>query len=325
MTSRRTFRFAVQTYAADSADAWRGLARRVEALGYSTLHVADHYIGPGPALTPTNHVAQSIAAVPAMASAAEATTTLRVGCRVFGIDYHHPVVLAKEVATLDLLSDGRIEVGLGAGWLANEYEAMGIPFERPSVRIARLAATVDLLRTCFDDGEVKFDCAGVIAQGFEALPKPVQRPGPPIMIGGGSPKVLRMAGAKADIVSLNFDNSSGRIGPEGVGSGTADQTAAKIGWVREGAVERFPDIELEIGAYFTSVGASAGGALGRLSGLFGLPPDELARHPHVLAGSVAEICDELQRRREAYGLSYVTVGASVAEDFAPVVARLSGS
>ena len=147
-----------------------------------------------------------------MAVAAEATTTLRVGCRVLCVDYHQPVVLAKELATLDLLSDGRIEAGLGAGWLAGEYEAMGIPFAPPAPRIDRLAAVIDLLRACFAGGEVKIDEAGVFAQGFEAVPKPVQPGGPPIMIGGGSPRVLRLAGAKADIVSLNFDNSSGRIG-----------------------------------------------------------------------------------------------------------------
>src|SRR5687767_2999712 len=127
MADVRPFRFAVQAYSAESAGAWRDLARKVEELGYSTLHLADHYIGPGPALSATNHPVQTLAAVPAMAVAAEATTTLRVGSRVLCIDYHHPVVLAKELATIDVLSEGRLEAGLGAGWLAGEYEAMGIP------------------------------------------------------------------------------------------------------------------------------------------------------------------------------------------------------
>jgi probable F420-dependent oxidoreductase len=321
----RPFRFAVQSYATDHAAAWRATARKTEALGYSTIHLADHYIGPGPALAATNHPVQSIAAVPAMAVAAEVTTTLRIGCRVLCADYHHPVVLAKELATLDLLSDGRIEAGLGAGWLAGEYEAMGIPFARAGKRIEHLAAVVDLLRACFADGEVKVDHAGVFAQGFEALPKPVQPNGPPIMIGGGSPKVLRLAAAKADIVSVNFDNSSGTIGSFGVGSGTADQTATKVGWVREGAGDRFADLELEIAAYFTSVTDQVDDVLRRLGAAFDLAPEQLACHPHVLVGPVGAICDELERRREAYGFSYITVPESAADAFAPVVARLAGS
>jgi probable F420-dependent oxidoreductase len=318
----RPFRFAVQAYTTESAAAWRETARVVETLGYSTLHLADHYIGPGPALAATNHPVQSIAAVPAMAVAAEATTTLRVGCRVFCVDYHEPVVLAKELATLDLLSGGRIEAGLGAGWLAGEYEAMGIPFAAAGVRIDRLRAVVDLLRQCAADGEVKLDQGGVFAQGFEAVPKPLQPGGVPIMIGGGSRRVLQLAGAEADIVSLNFDNSSGRVGVDGVGSSTAERTAAKLAWVREGAGERFDQLELEIGAYFVAVTDDPDAALRRLSGMFDLPPVELERHPHVLVGSVGAICDELARRREEYGISYVTVGASVAADFAPVVSRL---
>ena len=318
----RPFRFAVQAYTTDSASAWRETARSTEALGYSTLHLADHYIGPGPALAATNHPVQSIAAVPAMAVAAEATTTLRIGCRVFCVDYHEPVVLAKELMTLDLLSEGRIEAGLGAGWLAGEYDAMGIPFASAGVRIERLEAVVDLLRQSAAEGEVKLDQGGVFAQGFEAVPKPFQMGGPPIMIGGGSPRVLRLAGAKADIVSFNFDNSSGRIGADGVGSSTADQTAAKVQWVREGAGERFEQLELEIGAYFVTVTEDPDAALRRLSAAFDLPASELATHPHVLVGPVGAICDELARRRDEYGISYVTVGASVAADFAPVVARL---
>src|SRR5512143_2003932 len=125
----RPFRFAVQSFSAPDARTWRERARRAEALGYSALHLADHFIGPGPALAAGNHPVQTLAAVPAIAAAAEATRTLRVGCRVFCVDYRHPVVFAKEAATLDLLSEGRLELGLGAGWLRAEYDALGIPFD----------------------------------------------------------------------------------------------------------------------------------------------------------------------------------------------------
>jgi probable F420-dependent oxidoreductase len=321
----KPFRFAVQSYDAGSAGEWRERARRVEDLGYSALHLADHYIGPGPALTSTNHPVQTIAAIPAMAFAAEATTTLRIGCRVLCIDYHHPVVLAKELATLDVLSDGRIEAGLGAGWMAGEYDAMGIPFDPPGVRIERLAAVIELLRECFAGGEVDFDRADIVATGFAAVPKPVQPGGPPLLVGGGSPKVLRLAGARADIVSLNFDNSSGQIGAAGVSSGTADGTARKIDWIREGAGSRFDDLELEIGAYFTNVTDDPQPVLDKYSAAFGMAAGDFARHPHVLIGSESALIDELERRRSDLGINYVTIPDTVIEAFAPIVSKLAGS
>jgi probable F420-dependent oxidoreductase len=325
MADARPFRFAVQAYSASSATEWRELARKVEDLGYSALHLADHYIGPGPALAATNHPVQALAAVPAMAMAAEATTALRIGSRVLCIDYHHPVVLAKELATLDLLSDGRLEAGLGAGWLHGEYDAMGIPFERAGRRIDRLEEVVTLLRACFADGEVEMHGEHVHAVGFDAVPKPAQRPGPPIMIGGGSPRVLQLAGRVADIVSINFDNSSARIGAEGVGTSTADLTAKKVDWVKQGAGERFGDIELEIAAYFAAIVDHPGPILDRFSSAFGLPADELADHPHVLVGPVGAVCEELERRRDAFGINYITVSGSSLDEFAPVVERLAGT
>ncbi len=151
----RPFRFAVQSFSAKSGKEWRERAKRAEALGYSTLHLADHVVGPGEAMTKSNHPIQELAAVPAMMSAAEATTTLKVGCRVFCIDYQHPVVLAKQAATIDLLSDGRLELGLGAGWITAEYAAMGIPMERPGVRIGKLEEAVGAFRQLFSGDPVK--------------------------------------------------------------------------------------------------------------------------------------------------------------------------
>ena len=145
------------------------------------------------------------------------------------------------------------------------------------------------------------------------------------MIGGGSPRVLRLAGAKADIVSLNFDNRSGMISKASMDSSTAELTTAKIGWIRDGAGDRFDDLELEIAAYFSVVTDDAATTLAQFGGMFGLPPEELARHPHVLIGPVAAICDELVRRRAAYGISYVTVGAASMDAFAPVVEKLAGT
>jgi probable F420-dependent oxidoreductase len=320
----RPFRFGVQAYAAESGQAWRDLARRAEALGYSAFHLADHVIGPGPALKPTNHPVQNLAAIPAMAVAAEVTSTIKIGCRVFCVDYRNPVMLTKELATLDMFSDGRLEIGLGAGWLHNEYDAMGITWDKASVRIDRLAAHVELIKAAFADGELNIHNDHVHAVGFESVPKPAQKPCPPIMIGGGAPKVLGLAGQVADIVSVNFDNSAGRIGPEGVGSGTADGAQQKIDWIRAGAGARFDDIEIEIGAYFTIVTDKRDATIGAMAPQFGLAPEVLSNHPHALIGSVEAIREQIIERRDRYGISYITVGASAMESFAPVVAELTG-
>ena len=184
----RPFRFAVQSFSASSAREWCDRARRVEALGFSALHLADHVIGPGPALDPTHHPVQELAAVPAMAAAAAATETLRIGCRVFCQDFRNPAILAKEAATLDLLSEGRLELGLGAGWLESEYEALGIGFDPAPTRIERLAETVAVVKGHFAGKPFDFQGSHFQVRGFTPVPRPVQDP-VPLMIGGGGRRV----------------------------------------------------------------------------------------------------------------------------------------
>jgi probable F420-dependent oxidoreductase len=318
------FRFAVQSFSASSAKEWRERALRVEALGYSTLHLADHVLGPGPAIASTNHPIQELAAVPAIMAAAAATSTLRVGCRVFCIDYRHPAMLAKEAATLDLLSEGRLELGLGAGWLRAEYEALGLRFDPAPVRIARLAETIAAVKAACTGEPLEIAGEHVRLSGFAARPRPVQRPHPPLLVGGGSRRVLELAAREADIVSLNFNNRSGAIGPDGVRSGTATATARKVDWIRDAAGARFAQLELEIGAYFTFVQEGASKIAEGMGRALGLTTEEMLAHPHGLFGSVDAVCEELMRRREAYGISYVTVPDNALEAFAPVVKRLAG-
>ena len=324
MENQRPFRFGVQSFAATSAREWSERARSAEDLGYSVLSLADHYIGPGPAQEATSHPPQELAAVPAMAAAACATERLRIGCRVFCSDYHHPIVLAKQAATLDLLSEGRLEIGLGAGWLQGEYEAIGLAFERPGVRIAKLAEVVTILKQHLSDEPLDFAGEYFRIDGFDGRPKPVQKPRPPIMIGGGAKRILSLAAREADIVSFNFNNRSGVIGADGVLSSTAELTATKVEWVRSAAGERFGDLELEIGAYFTFVTDQAEAMSDGMGSAFGLSGEDMRSHPHALIGSVDAICEELVRRRELYGISYVTVNDIQMRDFAPVVARLAG-
>jgi probable F420-dependent oxidoreductase len=320
----RPFRFSVQAYAPTSAADWADTARAAEDLGYSTLHVADHYLGPGPAAKAASHPPQVVAAIPAMMMAAAVTSEIKVGARVMCVDYHQPVVLAKSLSTIDFLSGGRLEPGYGAGWITSEYEAMGVPMDRAGVRIDKMIEHVRLARAFFAGEELAFDGEHVNVRDMTAIPASIQTGGPRIMIGGGSPRVLRTAGQLADIVSINFNNSAGKIGARGIGSGTAAGTLQKIDWVREGAGDRFADIELEIGAYFVTVTDYADSVRTKMAAGFGMSPDELAQYPHALVGSVDEICETLEHRRAEYGVSYINVASQVMQAFAPVVERLSG-
>jgi probable F420-dependent oxidoreductase len=325
----RPFRFGLQSYAATSPQDWRDQASRAESLGFSTFSVADHVIGPGPALSAMGHPVQDVAAVPAMAVAIEATETINVGARVFCVDYREPVMLAKELATLEFFAEGRLEIGLGAGWLQGEYEAMGVQWDRAGVRLDRFEETIVLIRQHFSEDPVDIAGQYVRASGFQGVPKP-SKGMPPIMIGGGAKRVLGIAGREADIVSLNFNNSSGKMGPDGFGSSTAELTAQKVDWIKAGASERtdgrgFDDLEIEIGAYFTVVADDRDATLEQMAPRLGLEPEEVAEHPHALIGSVDAICDQLIERRDKYGISYVTFSARTVESVAPIVERLAGT
>jgi probable F420-dependent oxidoreductase len=320
----RPFRFSAQAYEAESGEQWTGIARRAEDLGYSTLFTTDHYFGPGEISLASGHRPVDVAPLTAMAAAAMATTRLRVGCRVFCADYHNPVVLAKETATLDMVSEGRVEVGLGAGWVAAEYEGIGVPMDRPGVRIERLGEVVGVLKAHWSGRPLDIKGAHVRAAGFAGRPLPVQQPHPPILIGGGAPRVLKLAGRLADIVSINFNNAAGKLGSGSVASSTKDATLEKISWIREGAGDRFGDIELEMAAYFVAIGDDTTDAQEAMAQRFGVTPEVLSEHPHALIGSVPEVCDKLEQRRNDLGVSYINVAQRSMEAFAPVVARLTG-
>jgi probable F420-dependent oxidoreductase len=324
-TSTRPFRFALQAFDAASGKDWLDTARRAEDLGYTTLFTTDHYFGPGEIASSSGHRPVDVAPISAMMAAAAATTELRVGCRVFAVDLHHPVVLAKELATIDLLSEGRLEVGLGAGWVAAEYEGMGIAMDRPGIRIERLAEYVELMKAQWTGEPLDVRGTHVQAHGFAGRPVPVQTPHPPIMIGGGAPRILRTAGRLADIVSLNFNNSTGKLGAASVASATLERTEEKIEWIREGAGDRFAELELEVGAYFVAVKDDPTEAIEAMATRFGVTPEELTAHPHALLGSVDGICETLQERRERLGISYITVAQRNGDEFAPIVARLTGT
>jgi probable F420-dependent oxidoreductase len=192
-------------------------------------------------------------------------------------------------------------------------------------RIERLAEYINLMRAHWAGEQINVSGKHVNVHGFAGRPLPAQRPHPPIMIGGGAPRILRLAGREADIVSLNFNNSTGKLGAASVAGSGLDVTREKIGWVREGAGDRFDQIELEIGAYFVAVGDDIAPQIAPMAERYGVTPDELLSHPHGLFGSVSEICDTIVARREELGISYVTVAQRNMEEFAPVIEALAGT
>jgi len=325
MAANRPFRFSAQAFQAESLAQWSDTARQAEDLGYSTLFTTDHYFGPGAIAEGSGHRPVDVAPIAASMAAASVTSTLRVGCRVFCVDYHQPVVLAKELATLDMLSGGRLEVGLGAGWVAAEYEGLGIAMDRPGVRIKRLEEVAGLLKAHWAGTDLDVNGTYVHASGFAGRPLPVQQPHPPILIGGGSPKVLGIAGKIADIVSLNFNNAAGKLGASSVATSGAESTREKLGWVRDGAGERYDDIELEIGAYFISVREDYHDAAAAMAQRFGVSTPELLDSPHALIGSVSAVCERLRYLREEFGITYINVAQRHMAEFAPVVAALAGT
>ncbi|WP_101757996.1 TIGR03621 family F420-dependent LLM class oxidoreductase [Oceanicoccus sp. KOV_DT_Chl] len=328
MSTKKPFRFSLQSFNTDSPKNWRNLIAKTESLGYSTFHLADHFLSSGPALDSTYHPPQMLAAMPTIAMALEQTTTLRVGCRVFCNDYRHPIMLAKEAATLDYLSEGRFEFGIGAGWIKNEYDAVNLEFDEFPERFNRFAETIHAYKAFMTGEPLNIDGETLKWSGFHGTPTPAQQPYPPIMIGGGSKKILTFAGEQADIVSLNFNNRAGMLGPDGMNSGLAAATAKKIDWIRNGAGDRFNNIELEIGAYNTIVTDHPLPTATAIGEALGLSAEDILTHPHCLIGSIDFICEELERRREAYGISYVAVlddgQNNMVDMFAPVVARLAG-
>ena len=318
----RPFRFAVQAVKARSGGEWTEFARRTEGLGYSTLFLADHYLGKGPALERAPQPLQHVAPIAAMAAAAAVTSTLRVGCRVFCVDYHVPAVLAKEAATVDLLSGGRLELGIGAGWNAVEYGAMGLTFGAPPDRVAKLKEVVALFKAQCSGEQLDVEGRHVTATGYAGLPVTPQQPHPPVMIGGSRKGVLSFAGREADIVSLNNVDF---VPVNGDGLTPPEEALRRLGYVRDAAGERLGHLDIESSPFFTRVTDDVEGAADQVAGLLNVEPALLLEHPNALFGPAEAIADRLLERRETYGVNYVTVQQGELESFAPVVARLAGT
>jgi len=306
------FRFAIQMEGAPSGRAWRDRARQIETLGYSTLYVPDHLgdqWGPMVALT----------------AAAEATTTLKVGALVYDNDYRHPVVLAKEMATLDLLSEGRLEVGLGAGWMRSDYDQSGIAYDEPAVRVARFEEAVQIIEALWVDGTCTFTGRHYKVDGAVGMPRPFRQPRPTLVLGGGGRRVLGVAARHADVVGVNADLRAGHVGPEVAASVTAERFDERIGWIRAAAGDRFAGLELQVLAFVAAITDDRQSMAEAIAPGFGLTAEAALEVPMVVVGTVDQVCETLQARRERYGFSYYVFHEQDIEPFAPVVARLAGT
>jgi len=312
MAHPRRFRFGLQANKAADAAAWASLARKVEDLGYSTLFMPDHF-------------GDQLAPVPALMAAADATSSLRVGALVFDNDYKHPVVLAKEIASLDVLSGGRVELGIGAGWMTTDYEQSGIPHDPAGVRVGRMAEGIEVIKGMFAAGAFSFAGEHYTITGLDGSPKPLQRPHPPLLIGGGGKRVLSIAARQADIVGINPALTTGAVDASAAADATAAATDRKIGWVRDAAGDRFDDLEINCLMFACIPTDDAAGTNEMMAPMFGLEPAEMPAVPHVLIGTVDEMCEALEQRRERWGMSYFVVQEDSIDALAPVIARLAGN
>ena len=306
------FRFGVSAGALTDPRAVVALAVRAEALGYDTIAISDH-------------LDDGCAPLIALTAAAAATERIRLATLVLANDFRNPAVLAKELATLDVVSDGRVEWGIGAGWKTTDYAKAGIPLDRPGVRIARLAEAVAVMKRCFADGAFSFTGAHYRAEELDGLPKPVQRPHPPLMIACGGPKVLALAGREADIVGVNLSLASGDLDAAAGASGAPVETDRKIAAARAGAGNRADELVFQTRIHMVLPTDDRMALIESMAPGFSLTPTEAAEMPHVLVGTTDEMCADIQRWRDRWGISYVTWSADAAETMASVVERLRGT
>ena len=312
----KPFRFAAGVRSTSTRAEYVESVREVERLGYSSLMLSDHLV-------------DQFAPISALGVAAAVTTTLRLGTFVFNNDLRHPVVLAQELATLDRLSDGRLEIGIGAGWNKPEYDGAGITYDPGTVRIDRLAESITVMKGVFADGPLDFEGRFYRVKGFEDLPRPVQRPHPPFLLGGGSPKLLRFAAQNAQIVGI-----APRVMPDGkadVIGCTLTGSEAKVSIIREAAGARFEELEINTYPSFSAkvtdqARPAARDVADRINRRYGVAfsDNDILASPHVFIGSVSSLVEKFQMLRERLHTNHIFVGEDF-RDFAPIVERLSGS
>ena len=312
MAHPRPFRFGLMAAKASSGADWVATARKAEELGYSALLMPDHY-------------GDQLGVIPALTAAAAATTNLRVGSLVFANDFRHPALLAKDTATIDLLSDGRLEVGVGAGWMDDDYRWTGVPHDSAGTRISRMIEAIEVLRGLWGPEPFSYSGEHYTITEMNGMPKPVQAGGPPLIVGGGGKRVLSTAARLADIVGVNPNVGAGSFGPAAIASMSADATDEKLTWVRDAAGYRFDDLEISILKFVTNGTDDRDTVAEKVGGAMGIDAATILASPHTMVGSAEQIADELVEQRDRWQGSYVTVQLDAIDTFAPVVAALAGT
>jgi len=309
------------TFIADAPDAPDAAtlierARRAEAMGVTTFAIPDHLV-PIPA------------PIPYLATVAAATERLRISAFVHNNDLRHPAMLAKDLATLDVYSAGRLDVALGAGWNKPEYDAIGLSFDPIATRVSRLTEAVAIIKGCFGDGPFSFRGEHYTITEYDGHPKPIQKPHPPFFIGGGGKRTLTLAGRKADIVGLAPRTlSEQRPDPRSI---TWAATEEKLGWVREAAGDRFDDLQFNVYpsqwpiTVTDDLRGEARRVIDRMRERTGyeLTEDEVIASPHIFIGSIDRFVEKFQELRERLGITSFLVGSL--DELGPVVERLAGT
>jgi probable F420-dependent oxidoreductase len=303
------FRFAVQQSSAPSGERWAALARRAESIGYDVLVMPDH-------------LGRQLSPFAALAAAAAATTRLRVGAFVLANDYRHPLILAREAATLDLLSGGRFEMGLGAGWMTSDYRQLGMTYDPAPRRVDRLEESIPLIKRLLAGETVTHTGPHYRLERASVGVATVQKPRPPLAIGGGGPRMLRLAAREAEIVGLvpGF-NAHGR---PLIRQATETVTAEKVALIKEAAGSRFASLELNLWLGDAGLVGSGNSLLGSVAAAARWAPTALFGSPYVLYGTLDSAREQLQRRRDRLGISYYTIPSHAMESMAPLVEALAG-
>jgi probable F420-dependent oxidoreductase len=311
----KPFRFGLQLHSPIEGMTWADSARYAEGQGFDSILMPDHF----------HH---QFGIFTSLAAAAAVTTRLKVGALVFGNDYRHPVMLAKEIATLDHISEGRVEFGLGAGWMRTDYEQSGMTYDRPGIRIERMVESLEVIKKCWTGEAFDYDGEHYSIDGYEGYPKPFTPAGPKIIIGGGGPRMLRVAARHADIVGMTANLRAGEVGVDAFADSMSAAYDVKVAGVREAAGDRFDDLEFNSLTMSTSITDDSAGTLALFAELFSNTVDEVSQSPALLVGSPAQISETLQQRRERWGFNYVVVqqdGGQGMERFNEVIATLAGT
>lgn len=303
---------------------WAADVRRVEELGFDEIVIADHFTD-----------GYDTEPMVGLTAAAMATDRLRLRPAVLGVDYRHPVLVHRMAATLDVVSEGRVTLGMGAGWMTSDYEAAGIEMDEPGIRVSRLAEAITVVKGLFGAEPYTFNGDYYTTRALDGLPKPVQQPHPPFFVGGGSPRVLRLAGREAEIVGVNAGLKAGTLGRHAVVDLTPARMKEKIGWVHDGASragKSSDDITLSLNCWLVRVTpdhSTATEFLDRMAAQFDVTGEELGASPAVLVGTVDAICEKLATSRREYGFSHIQLDAGFhpksLDSIAPIVTTLAGT